>query len=331
MFLLKILFFIILFLNKINSKLINNQLIIPNDIENIINQTAVNQLLKDKNVDHSDELLKKLYRGFKFLDFTSNDTKLKALLFDPKPTTNSINNKNPCIIFISSWGMNKYEYIVPANEYAKKGYTVFSYTARGFWLSQGEISMAGIDDQNDVQNAITWVIQNTNADPTRIGLSGISYGGGLSLLGSSVDIRVKSLTAMSCWVDLAQSFLGNGETIRAEAVKVLQILGDVTGKPSDILNEIFNDYLKNINLNLLYDYTYNSSVLNFVNKVNNHNPAIFIANALGDSLFTPNQFIDFFNNKLTVTSKHLEFAPGDHAGPGLIFIIFIIIFIFYFL
>jgi len=36
---------------------------------------------------------------------------------------------------------------------------------------------------------------------------------------------------------------------------------------------------------------------------------------LGDSLFTPNQFPAFFD-KLTVP-KHLEFAPGDHAGPEL--------------
>ena len=97
--------------------------------------------------------------------------------------------------------MNKWEYVEPANEYAKKGYTVLSYTARGFWESGGVISMANIPDQNDISTMITWVIANTNADPDRIGLSGISYGGGLSLLGAAKDSRVKSIVSMSCWVN----------------------------------------------------------------------------------------------------------------------------------
>ena len=261
-------------------------------------------------------LLSQLRDGFKFVDITASDgIVLKSIVFDPKPAKGSTNN--PLIIFISSWGLNKWEYVVPANEYADKGYTVVSYTARGFWQSGGEIAMAGVMDQQDVSTVITWSLGKTNADALRVGLSGISYGGGLSLLGAAMDSRVKSAAAMSCWVDIAESFLGNGETIRSEAVKVLQLAAVMTGTPSAELNNIFNDYLLNTNLDYLYAFTYNSSVINFMDKLNANNPAIFIANALGDSLFTPNQFITFFNDKLTVTSKHLEFAPGDHAGPGM--------------
>lgn len=101
--------------------------------------------------------------------------------------------------------------MVPANEYASRGYTVVSYTARGFWQSGGEINMAGLLDQADISAAIDWALANTHADPSRIGLSGISYGGGLSLLGAAMEPRVKSVAAMSAWVDLAESFLGNGE------------------------------------------------------------------------------------------------------------------------
>jgi predicted acyl esterase len=257
-----------------------------------------------------------LKNGFKEIDVVSNDATLKAILYDPAPKSDS--EKNPTIIFISSWGMNKWEYVEPAHEYAQKGYTVLSYTSRGFWQSGGEISLAGIPDQQDVTNMITWVIENTNADPARIGLSGISYGGGLSLLGSAMDARVKSAVAMSCWVDIAESFLGNGETIRVEAAKFLQGLAELTGKPSEGLEELFVDYFSNSNLDYLYDFTYNSSAENFVSSINEHNPAVFIANGLGDSLFTPNQFLPFFNELLTVSSKHLEFAPGDHAGPELV-------------
>lgn len=257
-----------------------------------------------------------LRNGFKEIDVVSNDATLKAIIFDPSPKSDS--EKNPTIIFISSWGMNKWEYVEPAHEYAKKGYTVLSYTSRGFWQSGGEISLAGTPDQEDVSNMISWVVDNTNADPARIGLSGISYGGGLSLLGSAKDARVKSAVAMSCWVDIAESFLGNGETIRVEAAKMLQVLAEITGNPSDGLEELFVDYFANSNLDYLYNFTYDSSAKNFVSDINEHNPAVFIANALGDSLFTPNQFLPFFNDDLTVSSKHLEFAPGDHAGPELV-------------
>lgn len=51
--------------------------------------------------------------------------------------------------------------------------------ARGFWESGGEINMAGELDMKDISTVIDWAILNLNADPDRIGLSGISYGGGL--------------------------------------------------------------------------------------------------------------------------------------------------------
>jgi pimeloyl-ACP methyl ester carboxylesterase len=241
------------------------------------------------------------------------DIALKALYFDPEPVAGS--SGNPLIVFISSWGMNKWEYVVPAGEYAARGYTVISYTARGFWESGGEIDMAGLKDQADLSRVLDWALAETHADPARIGLSGISYGGGLSLLGAAKDPRVRSVAAMSCWVDLAESFLGNGETIRKEAVRLLEALAEATGKPSAELEEVFDDYFSNSNLGFLYTYTYNSSALNFIDEINANGAAVFMANALGDSLFTPNQFPAFYD-RLT-GPKHLEFAPGDHAGPEL--------------
>lgn len=120
---------------------------------------------------------------------------------------------------------------------------------------------------------------------------------------------------MSCWVDMAESFLGNGETIRKEAVRFLQILAELTGKPSSDLEEVFNDYFHNTDLDFLYSFSVNSSAITFLDDINKHGAAIFIANALGDSLFTPNQFPEFYN--ALTGPKHLEFAPGDHAGPEL--------------
>ena len=265
-----------------------------------------------KSLPLSDNLKKEKYEE---VNITADDgINIEAILFNPEPEQEG--GKNPTLIFISSWGLNRFEYVEPAREYADRGYTVLSYTARGFWGSGGEINLAGLLDQADVSTAIDWVIANTNADPERIGLSGISYGGGLSLLGCAKDPRVKSIAAMSGWVDLAESFLGNGETIRKEAVRLLQVAAELTGRPSDELETVFDDYFSNTNLDFLYETTYNSSAVNFLDGINKNGPAVFVANSLGDSLFTPNQFINFFA-ELTVP-KHLEYAPGDHAGPELL-------------
>lgn len=264
-------------------------------------------------MDKHSKIPASLKEDFVLTDITSWDgIILESIVFDPAPVAES---GNPVIIFISSWGMNRFEYVEPANEFADKGYTVISYTARGFWGSGGEINLAGEKDTNDLSSVIDWALANTHADPARIGLSGISYGGGLSLLGAAKDSRVKSIAAMSAWVDLAESFLGNGETIRTEAVALLDLLAQLTGNPSPELDELFDDYFSNDNLAYLYEMTFASSPLHYLNQINANGAAVFIANALEDSLFTPNQFVDFYNN-LTVP-KHIEFAPGDHAGPEL--------------
>lgn len=264
-------------------------------------------------VEKQSKIPEGLKDGFDQMDITSWDgITLESIVFDPSPLAET---GNPLVIFISSWGMNRYEYVVPANKFAEKGYTVISYTARGFWGSGGEINLAGEKDLKDLSTVIDWALANTHADPAKVGLSGISYGGGISLLGAAKDPRVKSIAAMSGWVDLAESFLGNGETIRMEAVKFLDVLGELTGKPSAELEELFDDYFNNQNLDYLYETTYPSSPVNYIDQINANGASVFIANALEDSLFTPNQFVDFFE-KLTVP-KHIEFAPGDHAGPEL--------------
>jgi pimeloyl-ACP methyl ester carboxylesterase len=272
------------------------------------------KLLKQNESTNATSLLNSLRDGFKFVDITSTDgIILKSIIFDPTPSVEG--EKNPTIIFISSWGMNKWEYVVPANAYADKGYTVISYTARGFWESGGEINLAGALDMADVSAVIDWSLQNSNADPSRIGLSGISYGGGISILATAFEPRIKSVAAMSCWVDMEQSMLGNGQTIRKEAVRMLQILAELTGNTSPELEELFADYFANTDLEYMIEYTYNSSAVTFMDDIQKTGAAIFIANALGDSLFVPNQFPPFFNQ--IMAPKHLEFAPGDHAGPEL--------------
>jgi len=245
---------------------------------------------------------------------------LEAIVFDTHGKA-----KNPAILFISSWGLNKYEYMYPAKQYSDLGYTVVSYTARGFWGSSkrgdhfghpqpgGDINMAGLMDQADIISVLDWMVKNTNADPKRIGACGISYGAGLSLIGSGLDSRIKAVVAMSGWVDIVESFLGYGNTIRTEGAGLLVAAAEATGSFGPDLQYLFSNYFKNTKLDELKTMLAQNDANYVLDGINKNKPAIFIANAYGDSLFTPNQFPAFFDK--LVGPKHIEFAPGDHAGP----------------
>ena len=71
-----------------------------------------------------------------------------------------------------------------------------AYTTRGFWGSEGVISVASEGDIQDVSSAITYMKTFTPVDD-RIGTAGISYGAGMSLLASARDARIRALAALS--------------------------------------------------------------------------------------------------------------------------------------
>lgn len=113
---------------------------------------------------------------------------------------------------------------------------------------------------------------------------------------------------MSCWVDLVDSLLGQGNTIRTEGIKELQLLAELTGTIGPDLQFLFDNYFEGTNLDQLKEIAMKSSPINVIDKINQNGASIFIANAYGDSLFTPNQFPAFFT--ALTGPKHLEFAPG---------------------
>lgn len=243
-------------------------------------------------------------------DITVRDgTVLKANVFEPGTP-----GKHPAIVFINSWGLNQVEYVAQEQHFADKGYTVLSYTTRGFYLSGGQIDTAGPKDMADLSDIVSWMLANTSADPAHVGAGGISYGSGISLLGASYDSRIRAVAAMSTWTDLVYSLFGN-QTRHSQAAGLLQLAGTLTGRPSAELNSVLADFNNNTNFAGLTAFGDARSAKNRVGQLNANNPAILMANAYGDSLFAPNQLTDFFG-QLT-TPKRLELRPGDHAIPEL--------------
>jgi len=245
-----------------------------------------------------------------FVDVPAYDgVTLKANLIAPTAA-----GSHPAIIFISSWGLNDAEYLAQASSLAAAGYVVLSYTARGFWGSGGTIQTAGPADIKDVSAAIDWVLAHTAADPDHIGVGGVSYGAGISLIASGQDVRIKAVVAISAWSDLIDSLYAN-QTRHPQAVYLLKFTAELLGHPSDEFEAILGDYFANTNVDGIKKWGDLRSAATYLAGIKANKPAILIANAYGDSLFEPNQLVSFFG-QLT-GPKRLEFAPGDHAIPEL--------------
>jgi dienelactone hydrolase len=243
--------------------------------------------------------------GFRFVDISTPDgVVLKANVNEPTTP-----GRHPAIVFVNSWGLNDLEYLAQAGNLATTGYTVLSYTTRGFWTSGGRIDTAGPLDIADSRTVIDWTLANTSADPARIGSAGISYGAGISLIASALDPRIRAVAAMSGWADLVESLFG-GKTRHPQAVALLQVAATLLGRPSAELSEVLDDYWANRDIEAVKAFARVRSALTYVAAINANRPAILLANSYGDSLFPPNQLVDFFG-RLTVP-KRLEFAPGDH-------------------
>lgn len=244
--------------------------------------------------------------GFQAVDISGDGgVTLKANWIAP-----TSGGKHPAIVFPASWGLNDAEYLAQAKILATKGYVVVSYTPRGWWLSGGTIDTAGPLDMTDLSGVLDWAIANTATDPARIGAAGISYGAGISLLGSAADPRIRAVAALSGWSDLVYS-LYSGDTRHLQSSGLLGLAAQLVGKPSAELTRTLSDFAANRNVDQIKAWGRIRSAGTYVDAINANQPAVLLANGWGDSFFPANQLTDFFG-KLT-TPKRLELRPGDHA------------------
>ncbi|AYC37565.1 CocE/NonD family hydrolase [Streptomyces griseorubiginosus] len=254
----------------------------------------------------------------RFVDIAGDGgTVLKANVVTPPAADGS--RRFPLIVLPTSWGLPQVEYLAQAQKLANSGYVVVTYNVRGFWQSGGQIEVAGPPDTADASKVIDWALANTPSDARHIGMAGVSYGAGISLLAAAHDKRIKAVASLSGWADLIDSIY-SGRTQHVEAAAVLDGASLVTGRQSAEVRQIFdNFYASNLSKEQeMIDWGKKRSAVTYVDQLNQNGAAVLMANAWGDTVFAPNQYADFYE-KLT-GPKRLEFRPGDHATaeiPGL--------------
>ena len=240
----------------------------------------------------------------------ANGVKLSAEVITP-----DTGGRAPLLVMPASWGGAASMYHLLGTRFAQAGYQVVAYAQRGWGGSTGQADFAGPATQRDASTVIDWALQHTRADPTRIGMLGVSYGAGISLLAAAHDPRIKAVVALSTWTDVAAA-LDQNDTPNTSALQAL--LGQVRQGDVDQTVLSLRSTLTSDPAGLgsaLAKISPSRSPSTYVKELNRNRPAIMIANGFEDSIFDPAQLLPFY--EALTTPKRLELAPGDHGGPEL--------------
>ncbi|MFG3227720.1 CocE/NonD family hydrolase [Kitasatospora sp. NPDC048194] len=254
------------------------------------------------------------FGGFRLASITASDgVVLKADVFTPPAGTPGADARGryPVVVQPASWGQNDLEYVAQGHRFAAAGYVVVTYTVRGFWGSGGQVDVAGPKDVADISTVIDWALAHTAADPDRVGMIGLSLGGGLTLLGAAFDPRIKAVASLSGWADLADA-LYSGRTRHTAAATRLADIERLTGRKSPEFAEVLDDLFADRDLPDVITWADVRSPASYLDRINANGAAIYLANGWSDSFFNPGQMTDFYQ-RLTVP-KRLELRPGDHAS-----------------
>jgi ABC-2 type transport system ATP-binding protein len=122
----------------------------------------------------------------------------------------------PAVLLAHGFGETKDAVRPQAEDLARAGFAVLTWSARGFGASTGQIGLDSPDyEVKDVEQLVTWlarqprVLLDHPGDP-RVGITGASYGGGISLLAAAHDHRIDAVVAQSTWNNLATALFPNG-------------------------------------------------------------------------------------------------------------------------
>ncbi|CAM5429053.1 ABC transporter ATP-binding protein OS=Streptomyces aurantiogriseus OX=66870 GN=GCM10010251_70860 PE=4 SV=1 [Streptomyces aurantiogriseus] len=130
--------------------------------------------------------------------------------------TSGSDGRRPAVLLAHGFGGSKDDVRQQAEDLARDGYAVLTWSARGFGRSTGRI---GLNDPKgevaDVSQLIDWLAEqpqvqlDKTGDP-RVGVAGASYGGAISLLAAGHDDRVDAIAPAITYWNLADALFPDG-------------------------------------------------------------------------------------------------------------------------
>ncbi len=119
--------------------------------------------------------------------------------------------RRPAVLLAHGFGGSKDDMTGQAEQLARDGYAVLTWSARGFGRSTGQIGLDAPDREvADVRRLIDWLgrrddVQLDGPDDPRVGIAGASYGGAIALLAAGYDKRVDAIAPQITWWNLADA------------------------------------------------------------------------------------------------------------------------------
>jgi ABC-2 type transport system ATP-binding protein len=121
----------------------------------------------------------------------------------------------PAILLAHGFGETKDAVRPEAEQLARAGFAVLTWSARGFGRSTGQVALDAPDyEVSDVEQLVSWLARQPRVrldrpgDP-RVGITGASYGGALALLAAAYDHRIDAIVPQTTWYNLATALFPN--------------------------------------------------------------------------------------------------------------------------
>lgn len=124
--------------------------------------------------------------------------------------------RRPAVLLGHGFGGSKNDVREQAEDLARDGYAVLTWSARGFGRSTGKVGLNDPDAEvKDVSKLIDWLarqpqVQLDKAGDPRVGVAGASYGGAISLLAAGHDRRVDAIAPSITYWNLSDALFPNG-------------------------------------------------------------------------------------------------------------------------
>uniref|UniRef100_A0A7S4B3P8 Xaa-Pro dipeptidyl-peptidase C-terminal domain-containing protein n=1 Tax=Chrysotila carterae TaxID=13221 RepID=A0A7S4B3P8_CHRCT len=195
----------------------------------------------------------------------------------------------PVVLMANSWSMPNVEYFGKQLQWAERGYIVVEYDARGWWGSGGDVDLAGPDDMRDISALIDYVLKRQDdwhVNVSAIATCGISYGGGLAVLGAAHDARVVAAASLSGWGNLTDALYPN-ETPNKAWEKLLVEAGRFTGRFTDELTRVWAQITNRQNVSKVVSWADRRSPVTYARVLASRHVPVFISNNFEDRLFRP--------------------------------------------
>lgn len=130
--------------------------------------------------------------------------------------TTAGSERRPAVLLAHGFGGSKGDVRQQAQDLARDGYAVLTWSARGFGKSTGKV---GLNDPKgevaDVSKLLDWLakqpqVELDKAGDPRVGMAGGSYGGAISLLAAGHDDRVDAIAPAITYWNLSDALFPNG-------------------------------------------------------------------------------------------------------------------------